>query len=539
MLDFEETNQETSGNYYLSPDYEDIGLNEKDLSLIAKYTEMPKFSNTAQLSMNTITEQLELNRLQQQQKIEPEKVSQVIGFPVCKEKYLNGCFINEFNDDLMIRTKNEENFFGRIAEIDTDVDNVKKIVYNRKPVELKYDPSIGIKKKILENKYIPHMKKVPEKGRKVKKNLSIKKSTRKGKEDFLEKRKKINNKYTRVKPQIRNKVRNEIIKGSYNLNGRLKVEKEEDDNLIFSKKCCKPNDLVIEQVRAKFIKSRRLFDSPGKEDEIVEGKGFEEIEAEVKRSSREEGNLNRLKSIIEMMDICMKSGNTSVVQHKEKFLSPKNGAYDFSVQVDNISPLETFTMPMSEQKRYPVKKEIQKSKPKMENLQKRVNSVKSSNIEMKKPSPTQKKRKIRLIERNYELESQSYEVSDLICHIPSNLITLNQPIEKEAVKEIERSWVDKLDEKRGNQNYLRKREEGNEDDLRVSVELGGGIEKVNMRDVDREAFDEMVNEGNYKLREGLNPGKVVVEERVTEFEDDKNVYEGDGNNSDDLLADWD
>lgn len=129
-------------------------LNPKDMELISKYTEMPKYPRSLQIPLNTLTKQLEINRLHNDP-VSQEKVqnSKIIGFPVSKEKYLNGCMINELNQDLLIRTNNEGNFFGRIKEINDGNDSVSKIVYENKPVELKYNPQIGLKKKFWKKIY--------------------------------------------------------------------------------------------------------------------------------------------------------------------------------------------------------------------------------------------------------------------------------------------------------------------------------------------------------------------------------------------------
>ena len=163
-----------------------------------------------------------------------------------------------------------------------------------------------------------------------------KKNSVKEKKAKLDKRQEVHEKYTHVDPETRKKVKKEMDKNSYNL-----VPKHHD--VEFCSHCsnkgqchhCDINPYVVEQVRAKLLKSRRnRIDMKV----VMQTDNFEVIEQEVNNcsgSKATENRMQRLVNIINLMDVCLQEEekHVEVTEIREMPRERKTVMSDLGVQV--------------------------------------------------------------------------------------------------------------------------------------------------------------------------------------------------------------
>jgi len=359
--------------------FEEYGLNHRDVSLIQKYTEHPALEKNTCLALDELKQCIYPPM--------PPQVgeSKVVGRRVENQQHLVGYSIGDY----------DELHLGLVEDIG-------------KAVEVNFDKNIGIKKRILANKYRPHyaapqhLRKQLDEDRAQKVKSYAKHNHVREQKQSLDKRSKVHKKYTKVDEERKKKVREEIVKNSKRL-----VPRHPDYN--FCRYChnqgycdhCDQNPYVIEQVRAKMLKSRKTTINIKK---VMATDCFEEIEAEVKENDSE-GRLKRLMDVISMMDCCLSEQVEVQVREQRPKSKEKVAMSEACVQV---SPPEEFIAKVPQS----TKSERITSPPK----QKQIRLEKHG-------------RKARMIERKYELYKDSYEVSDIISHIPSNIFNLNVPLE--------------------------------------------------------------------------------------------------------------
>ena len=438
------------------------GLNPRDLELISKYTEESKLNKILDSQLHHLNKQIEITRS------DPNSLNQaqVTGFRVSDSKELKGCLINRSESVEEISGYGDEGFGrGYAGEVYGEGfggrEDESGILYNGKPVEIKFDKNVGLRKRILEKKYIPRMVRInqtsedypyqdrpirnarkPKGPKKSKTRKSGKKGvskssrvkTEKERRAFLENRKKINAKYTKIAPKISKRVRTEIRKKSYHLNGRRSVDKITRQNMVTEDEI---NPYVIEQIKAKILKARKQKRHM-RGDTAVDLEEFEQLESSANESVRTETNLSRLRGIIDMMDICLSSSSNGFMglagDSGEGFL--RNNSVGVQVEGSGNSEKANSAIPdfggiQSDKRSINMVSKVKKKKIGGRNSHPMKFEPKNPKKSKNQKSEKNGRKKVKLIEREYELDFNSHEVSDLVNHMPSQVLNLNKPIIKE------------------------------------------------------------------------------------------------------------
>lgn len=265
------------------------------------------------------------------------------------------------------------------------------------PIPVSFDKNIGMKKQ-----HVPHMVQkncsVPKKDFKqvCSKDLKVKK---------LNKRKELYDKYTKIDPDIQAKVRKQ-------------TEARAVKNKISKEKYFEPKKYVLEQI-ASMEKSRRLMVSLDDTTERILQPVMPAMESAVSRIKMEtviapSPKIPILEEMVELMDRYMTKKAPTVTTH------------DMSIQTE--MPLEA-----------PAARRVEIAQPKVLPQKKPVQSETELKVLISKQSrvikePASHPRKVKLVERHYELDKDSFELSELIHHVPSRVFSLPNTIEKRAIE---------------------------------------------------------------------------------------------------------
>ena len=221
----------------------------------------------------------------------------------------------------------------------------------------------------------------------------------------LNMRKKIFNDYTKLDPVQRIRT---AVKMSINRPVRNKTDFWE------------PNKYVIEQISQKDRQGNRRSTSKSRVS-LATSHG---------QPTSGSTNIPILKEMVEIMDICLKKKLQGGSPNKAPSVSTK----DVSLQTTTQEPLPARPQIPSPQKPQPEKKSPspvpRPAPPKMiegPELNSKLVVVRQDRI-IKVPSD--KKKIVKMVERQYELDKDSFELSELIHHCPSRVLSLASPLEK-------------------------------------------------------------------------------------------------------------
>lgn len=238
----------------------------------------------------------------------------------------------------------------------------------------------------------------------------------------MNERKRIYQNYTIVDPSINQRVKSEI---------ELRATGPRKKHDYWS-----PNKYVIEQInksnlKAKLepstIRQRVTFSSSSdrkSRPRNTQQTGATNITDKVTINTQGSSNVNLLKEMVEIMDICLKKNQQPRLPTPPPERRPPSVVTrDASVQAMMIEPTPQPTAPQPIPVSAPQpnqKRHVAPSKYGIVTKQDRVIKEVSSHAKV-----------IKVVERQYELDKDSFEISELMVHVPSRLFNLQRPIEKE------------------------------------------------------------------------------------------------------------
>ena len=213
----------------------------------------------------------------------------------------------------------------------------------------------------------------------------------------LKKKQDINKKYTKVDPLVREKV----IK-----------EKTANVNHVKNCRCkeyCEPKKYVIEQINARLVRPKST--------------------ERAKTPQKKESNAYLL-HMADMIDEIMR------IKVPEEPSSERKQVPSLATTAPSIAAHVSVKI-----------KEVVQSHPKTKALPKKpTEEIISMVVKQDRVGRVvdKKKRIVKVVERNYEIDKNSFEVSELVNHIPSRVYSLHVPIEK-TLAEVEDESVYKFD----------------------------------------------------------------------------------------------
>ena len=334
----------------------------------------------------------------------PEE-NQIIGRVIQRELPINAHHIRHgWSSAEGEMTQEDENYIGMPIPVSFEKNlGLKKTTIPQtihiNPVHLKEDCKCG-RKTCICNK---NKTKVTSNGEKYKRVASKDLKAKK-----LEERKAIFSKYTTVDPSINVRISAQIGQAA-----KRKMSKE---------RYFEPKKYVLEQITSQRVRPMTttrtkhmvsLEDSterianmrpitPSRDSMITKVRTTSVIEPSQK--------IPILEEMVEMMDMYMK--NQKNIESSSKKAAPSISTKDFSVQAD--------LQPIVPEPAFP-------KKPLASHSDYKVQDNKKSKI-IKEVSST--KKIVRVIERQYELDKDSFEISELIQHVPSRVMSLSSPVEK-------------------------------------------------------------------------------------------------------------
>ncbi len=193
----------------------------------------------------------------------------------------------------------------------------------------------------------------------------------------LTKRKQLHDKYTKIDDSVRVKVRQEI---------------ESNVNHIKNCRCkqyCEPKKYVIEQINAR----------------LVRPKTSEKVKV-----------VQRDACLLKMADMINDIMKMQVAEEVEKKTVTAASTAP-TVPAEPVKLKEVIKPEAVEKKPYEIEETV-------------ATIVKQDRYGR---SVDRKKRMVKVVERNYEMDRQSFEVAELINHVPSRVYSLHSPIEKQLV----------------------------------------------------------------------------------------------------------
>lgn len=356
--------------------YQDYLREQQDLELIQKYTERPEINYLVETTIQDMKNSLlDLSKFESGEKSSKEEI---IGRKIAEEK------------ELKLKTSSTHPIHS---------------------TEVNFEPKIGLEsfhhpryRQMSKNQWQsgnyhsvnPSDYAVLEQQPKFDKYDHKKETNKK-----LKKRKKLFNKYTKINPEISKRVRSEI-------DSRSRKKKVKLPNIQYQ--TFEDQPYVYEQIRAKMLKHRKKKISYKDINEIDD---FEVVEKIIEQSEQKEQRAQKLINIIELMDTCLKKQTETRTEAPSHFSSVKGEAA-------SQPKSQTMSMMISPKNEASFQeKKIFTPKKKNKNF-KRAKIVKGN------------KRNVKVIERNFELDKDSYEVSDLLTRHPSKVYNLDRQVVKNA-----------------------------------------------------------------------------------------------------------
>lgn len=339
-------------------------------------------------------------------KQEPEE-SQIVGKVIQRELPINAYHVRHpWTPSQGEKTADDENYIGM-------------------PIPVAFEKNIGLKKTVIPSTVnFVHKKGVACKCLQGQCNCrSGKGYTSKSSEKFkrvaskdlkaskLDKRKELYAKYTNVEPEVYVRVKTEIDKASK------------------KKNCCKekyfePKKYVLEQItpgrqiRTGTSRTKHLISIDESTERLAHLKPItpsrDSMVTRVRTTTVLEPShkIPVLEEMVELMELCMKNQDSSAKK------APSVSTKDFSVQA-NLQPQQP---PSPEQPALVIpQKLVSRSEHKVKEPKKNTRIIKEL---------ASTKKVIKVIERQYELDKDSFEVSELLQHVPSRVMSLSSPVEK-------------------------------------------------------------------------------------------------------------
>lgn len=355
--------------------------------------------------------------------------TQVIGRRVERERAINSYQhdhkFNQFETNLGILNSETGIGFGMPAD------------YLSMAIEVPFDKNIGLKKQARPSYmdgHPPHMTRVSDKtgssNRTKSRDSAYNRLSSKDKKTIqIQQRKQIQANYTNVDP-------------SYKIRTKLELEARAIEKKV-SKDAWAPNKYVIEQIRHKDVKPKTsgyrtkhmlTVESSTERKERPRGtatsKGtsgrgtgsyipLQPVSTTGVSSTQVSSSIPVLKEMVEIMDLCLQN------RKQEQQRRPSITTKDVSTQASEyIAPKQTPTpfKPPTVQPQTQSAPRIHKEPDSYVTIEKVDRQIKTV---------SRKAKVVKMIERAYELDKDSYEMSELLNNVPSRVYSLPTPIEKE------------------------------------------------------------------------------------------------------------
>lgn len=239
----------------------------------------------------------------------------------------------------------------------------------------------------------------------------------------INQRKELYKKYTRVDPEINHKVKKEVI------NGSRKAQKSKE-------RYFEPKKYVIEQIaaignihRSPTIRKTHMVSIEDTTERLAHIKPMTPSRDSMMTRIRSEtvtepsAKIPVLEEMVELMDLYMRSQPQAESVKKP---APTASTNHMSVQTNH------------EERRAGVQLYLPKSATKKTKVNPSTKSESDYKVVIAKQSrvikePASQKRVVKIVNRHYELDTDSFEVSELIQHVPSRVFSLESPVVKQTV----------------------------------------------------------------------------------------------------------
>lgn len=237
----------------------------------------------------------------------------------------------------------------------------------------------------------------------------------------MNQRRELYKKYTKVDPEAKDKVQKQIEKGTR----RINKSKE---------KYFEPKKYVIEQIasqgnigKSQTIRATHMISIDDTTDRLARIKPITPSRDSMMTRQRAESSIEPstkipvLEEMVELMDMYLRGSP----QYAKK-PAPTASTNHMSIQTDPEDDrsgqrrVQPATVPLKAQPKISTKS----------NSDYKVIIAKQSRV-MKEPSSH--KRIVKVVNRHYELDTDSFEISELIQHVPSRVISLESPVVKQSI----------------------------------------------------------------------------------------------------------